>query len=300
MPDPAGDRPRFTVIVPVHGQWALLPGLLTGLSAQEGVSGTFEVLIAADDAPGEVPPLDLPAEFRIVQGPFGGSYAARNAAADQARGDWLVFTDADCRPDRGWLAAQARAVQQAGSSAEDTLLAGPVRMLPPPPGAGAMARFWASYDLLRGIPQERYVSEGFAATANLAIPRSLFDALGGFDARRLSGGDADLCHRARRRGARLHLIAEAILRHPCRDSFAALATKARRVKAGQVRHGSLRDRRIAVLRSLTPPLRQMLRFLRTPAPPGQRMQAIAVLYLLWGVELMELVRLALGAPAERR
>lgn len=288
------------MIVPVHGQWALVPGLLSALAGQTGFQGSFEVLIAADDPAGEIPALALPVFARRIDGPFGGSYAARNAAAAAARGQWLVFTDADCLPDPGWLAALARAARTEDEAGRAGLLAGPVRMLPPPPGTGARARFWASYDLLRGIPQERYVTEGFAATANLAVSAALFRALGGFDAARLSGGDADFCQRAARAGAALRLVPEATLRHPCRASLAALATKARRVKAGQVRHGPLPDRRRALLRSLTPPLRQTLRFLRAPAPAGQRLRAICVLYLLWAVELAELLRLATGARPERR
>src|SRR5690606_4863449 len=150
-----------------------------------------------------------------------GSYAARNLGAAAARGRLLAFTDADCRPAPGWLAAMA----EAATRLPGRLLAGPVRIVAnEPPNA------FEIYDRIRGIPQERYVRQGYATTANLAVPRPVFDALDGFDAARFSGGDADFCRRAGRAGHAVVLVPGAAVAHSARASWAELATKARRVK----------------------------------------------------------------------
>jgi len=141
---------------------------------------------------------------------------------------------------------------------------------------------------------------GYAATANLAVPASVFARLGGFDQTRMSGGDAAFCRRVGAAGVPIALIAGASVAHPARASFDELARKARRVKGGQIRGGSRAFRLSWLLRSLTPPLRAHRRFLFAPYPWAQRRDAIATLYRLWGVELAEIMRLLRGGAPERR
>ena len=152
----------------------------------------------------------------------------------------------------------------------------------------------------RGIPQAAYVARGYAATANLAVPRAVFAALGGFDARRRSGGDADLCRRAGRAGHPLALVEAAVVAHPCRADWALLATKARRIKGGQIAAGPLPRRVAWTLRTLAPPLADSRAYLAAAHPWRQRLVAVAVRFRLWGVELAETARLLAGGPPERR
>lgn len=280
--------PLFSVIVPVYRHWELVPGLLEALAGQS--FRDFEVLLV-DNAPGEPrPTLDLPEAVRVLPCAEPGSYAARNVGVAAARGRVLAFTDADCRPDPGWLAAFAAA------GGPERLLAGPVRMTV----QGEVPNRWEAYDLIRGIPQARYVRLGYAATANLAVPRTVFARLGGFDAGRMSGGDAAFCRRVGAAGVPIRLVEGAVVAHPARAEWEELARKARRVKGGQIRGGSAAFRLSWLVRSLTPPLRAHRRFRAAPWPWAQRRDAIAVLYRLWGVELAEIARLLLGRPPERR
>ena len=283
--------PAVSVIVPVYRQWELVPGLLACLVAQSLGPERFEILLVNNAAPEAAPALALPPNTRILPGPEPGSYAARNAGAAAARGRWLVFTDADCLPDPGWLAALIAALE----ARPDGLAAGPVRMIAPDdPGLSA------AYDLVRGIPQARYIARGYAATANLALGRDVFHALGGFDPARRSGGDAEFCRRAGAAGHALVLVPDAVVAHPCRENWEALATKARRIKGGQISAGPL-PRRIAwSIRTLSPPLRDTLAYLRAPHPARARAAAVAVRWRLWGVELAEMARLLAGGAPERR
>ena len=130
----------------------------------------------------------------------------------------------------------------------------------------ARANAFAAYDLVRGIPQAAYVRRGYAATANLAVPATIFRALGGFDARRFSGGDAAFCRRAGAAGHAITLVPDAVVSHPCRTGWDEIATKARRTKGGQIRGGSLPRRVAWTLRTLSPPLRDTLAYLRAPFP----------------------------------
>lgn len=305
---PAGPD-LLSVIVPVHGgHWDLAPGLLAALAAQSLPAGRFEVLLVNNGGPmprpRPAPPPGAGFALRVFDCPAPGSYAARNFGAARAQGALLAFTDADCAPDPGWL----KALAGAAAAQPGRLLAGPVRMTGPdfqpdlrpdlrpetPPNP------FAAYDRLRGIPQERYVRLGYAATANLAVPAEVFAAQGGFDATRFSGGDAAFCRAVGRAGVGLSLVPAATVGHPVRADWDALRLKARRVKGGQIRGGSLRSRALWFVRSLTPPLRATARFLRADAPWPERRAAIATLYRLWGVELAEIARLLTGGAPERR
>lgn len=305
MIDPGGtdqsvdlNGPRFSVIVPVYRHWALVPELLAALEAQTIGAAAFEILIVDNDPvgglPGPASEIALPGNARLLAERAPGADAARNAAAARARGRSFVFTDADCRPPPHWLAAFAAAEDAAGDGmAEEgeALLAGPIRMTwGTPPSSCEL------FEALRGIPQERYARNGYAATANLAVPAAVFRRLGGFDAGRFSGGDADFCRRA---GLPVRLVPEAVTRHPCRADWADLSRKIRRVKGGQIAAGSRRRRLAWTLRTLTPPVRALARFARAEAPLAYRARAIGVLFALWGVELAETARLLAGGRPER-
>lgn len=281
----------LSVIVPVYRQWAELPALIAALAVQQAPGCAVEILIVDNDPDPSPPRPVLPSGARYLRCAAPGSYAARNAGAAQARGALLAFTDADCRPHPGWLAALCQAARQSPAC----LLAGPVEIaMPPAPND------WEIFDAVRGIPQALFIAHGYAANANLAVPADVFRALGGFDAKRLSGGDAEFCRRAGAAGHPLVLVPDAVVDHPARDSFAALATKARRIKGGQVAAGPLRRRILWTLRSLAPPLRECWHYLRSPRPWRYRRVAMRVRFRLWWVELDELARLLTGRTAPER
>jgi GT2 family glycosyltransferase len=283
--------PLFSVVVPVYRQWDIVPALLADLAVQQP-SGGFEIILV-DNAPGETrPPFLLPATTRIVPCAQPGSYAARNAGAAVATGHWLAFTDADCRPCPDWLAAMAHAL----SRAPETLLAGQIDITH---GTGPANRY-ETYDRIRGIPQARYVRRGYAATANLVVPAALFRQLGGFDAGRFSGGDAEFCRRAGRNGHPLRLVPEALVFHPARARWEDLAAKARRMKGGQIAAGPPSRRLAWCLRTLTPPIRALWRLARADYPWHDRLSASGVLLALWLVELDETAQILMGRPSKRR
>src|SRR5690606_29184931 len=138
------------------------------------------------------------------------------------------------------------------------------------------------YDLVKGIPQGRYVDSGYAATANLMAPRSAVEAVGGFDATRMSGGDAAFCRAAQAKGHGITFAPDAVVRHLARTTWNELATKARRVKGGQMAPETpLRYR----LGTLMPPAPAIARFLAAREHPFRhRIIASLVQLALWGVE----------------
>ncbi|SEG45360.1 glycosyltransferase family 2 protein [Billgrantia desiderata] len=287
--------PLCTIIVPVYEHWNLIPTLLKCLQSQTLNQETFEVLLVDNGSTNFAPPPELPANTRILHCATPGSYAARNQALLAARGEWLIFTDADCLPRAEWLEALMRQADRLKGN--DVVLAGAVEMKP----SGAHPSIYEMYDLVKGIPQAWYVSRGYAVTANLAVPAELARRLGGFEAKRFSGGDSDFVRRAVAEGASLHYVAEAMVEHPARDSWAAIATKARRIKGGQLTAGTSRQRALWLFRTFTPPLLAWYRFLLKSRQPWlYRLMASILQVRLWAVEAHEALRLLFRSRAERR
>jgi glycosyltransferase involved in cell wall biosynthesis len=154
-----------------------------------------------------------------------GSYAARNMGAAQARGQILAFTDAGCLPCAGWLAS----IRDHFAAHPASRVAGPIEMTfkHSPPSLVELV------DARAHLNQDRYVAQGWAATANTAILREAFLALGGFDRRLQSGGDFEFGMRARANGHSIAWCADMVVHHESRYTLHELLKKRRRIRLGQ-------------------------------------------------------------------
>src|SRR5690606_10515150 len=141
-----------------------------------------------------------------------------------------------------------------------------------------------TYELLRGIPQHRYVKNGYGATANLAVSRQTFMHMGGFDVLRFSGSDAEVCRRAATLGGSVRFVRNAVVEHPARAQWAEVVTKTRRIKGAQARTKGLTLARWFCA-TLIQPLRGGFNFMAADAPLSQKLKALMVHWALWPIEL---------------
>jgi GT2 family glycosyltransferase len=206
-----------SVVVPVRDGERALPTLLAALRAQTLSSERFEVLVVDNASRDRTAAVALAHGARVVKEPVPGRGRARNAGVASARADRIAFTDADCVPEPGWLAALTACLDQS------PLAAGPVRLT-----TGAQPSRVERLEALWRFDQERAVREhGWAATANLGIRREAFEAVGGFDlAYRHIGEDVDLCLRARRAGFRLAYCPGAGVAHAAERTLRPLMRRA--------------------------------------------------------------------------
>lgn len=211
------------MVVPVRDDAPRLARCLDALAvACRGVA--CEVVVVDDasrDGSGDVA-RSHPLRPLVVAGTGAGSYAARVAGAAVARGTWLAFTDADCEPDPGWVAAGLRA------GADARVLAGVVRPATPSGRPGA----WERYDRATYLRQEDHVSEGFGATAALWVHRAVWDEVGGFDPTLRSSGDLEWGLRATARGHAPVLVPDLVVTHASRTSARQTWRLHRRLGAG--------------------------------------------------------------------
>ncbi len=96
--------PEFSVIIPAYQAEATIGRCVTALNAQTMPRSRYEIIVVDDGSTDRTAAVALEAGAdRVVTIPHRGPGAARNAGAEVARGDILLFTDADCEPLPDWL-----------------------------------------------------------------------------------------------------------------------------------------------------------------------------------------------------
>lgn len=214
------ERPAVDVVIPVAAPAPAVRALVARLRRLAlGPGDSLTVVDNRDVGAGE------PEVLVAAQVPT--SYFARNRGAERGAAPWLLFLDADvdAPPDLlDRLFDPAPAEQTA-------ILAGAVLDEAPGDGAPPAAR-WAALKASMSQPiAEAYGRWAFAQTANCAVRRAAFEALGGFRDDVRSGGDADLCWRLRAAGWELEGRPAAAVVHRSRRSIRALLRQ-------QARHGA--------------------------------------------------------------
>jgi GT2 family glycosyltransferase len=202
-----------TVITATRDRPDSLRGCLAALAAQHEAAHELEVIVVDDGgrahAEAVVATFSDRLRVRCHRRAGGGPAAARNAGAELAHGDRLVFLDDDCRVMPDWL---ARLEVRCRRDPEALIGGATVNSL-------AEDRYAASRQLLLEYLyarfNERPEAAGFCASNVLAVPAARFRELGGFDVSFTfaAGEDRDLCDRWRRAGWPLVFAADVRVRH---------------------------------------------------------------------------------------
>lgn len=130
------DHCLVSVVIPARNEEALIGDVVRALQRQCSEGSALEILVIDDGSSDRTAEAANAAGARVVQAPSsaaGGNPAmARNHGASIAKGDPLIFLDADCVVTDGWLAAILKA-HEAGA----VVVAGSLDL---PPGLSLTAR----------------------------------------------------------------------------------------------------------------------------------------------------------------
>jgi len=212
-----------------------------------------------------------------------GSYAARNYGVKKANGEILVFTDSDCIPKHDWLANIQDYYEK--YPGEDFILAGNIIVFPRRAGS---ENIYEAYDCILGLPQRHYVNKGYAITANLSLPKTLFETLGGFDESRYSGGDAELTKKAISQNCRIIYLEDMVVYHPARYCYKQFNNKIKRIIGAQLNITTPRIKYLYMFRNLLPPFIELKRIMVSRASSRLKLKALSFLPLLWLIRLRSL------------
>lgn len=230
--------PQISVIIPIYNGEADLPDLLDCLDQQSYPAERVEYLLVDNNSTDQTAKLlssaaqDSPTIRSLSETAIQSAYAARNTGIRAAKGEILVFTDADCRPQSDWL----RHLVQPFINAYDTdtgselrpvgLVAGEVIALP---GHSLLERYADRQAVLSQAHTLAHPFLPYGQTANLAVQRQILDQVGLFRPYLTTGGDADLCWRILQQGHwSIRLAEQAIVQHRHRATFSELRSQWRR------------------------------------------------------------------------
>jgi N-acetylglucosaminyl-diphospho-decaprenol L-rhamnosyltransferase len=109
-----------SVLTIVRGRWSHLANLIAGLNRQKRLPD--ELVIAwMQEAPSPLPETRFPVRSVLVPGDPMPLAAARNRAAEAARGEQLILLDVDCIPAAGLVERYAATTEAAGVRLGDVL-----------------------------------------------------------------------------------------------------------------------------------------------------------------------------------
>jgi glycosyltransferase involved in cell wall biosynthesis len=274
---------RITVVIPTRDR----PGPLAACLGALAVSfpPDAEAVVVSDGGAQDLGPVVAPyagaLRLRLLRVEHGGPAAARNRGLAVARGEIVAFTDDDCRPQPGWLAALA-----AGVCLSPPRAVGGTTCIGPSASVYAEA---AQLVLLLISRHDRALSgrERFLPSNNFAFPAGALIWMGGFDERFRTAEDRELCRRWAQAGFALGRVSGAVVEHDQRLDLKGFVRKFFAYGRGAAKfHGS----------GANPSLRESIRFhLRLPAlvlPELRRRPLASSAAILAHLLLWEIVNLA--------
>ena len=203
--------PFFSIVIPTYNRPERLATCLDSLTKLNYPRDRFEVIVVDD---GSTIPVESAAfkdslNLTIIRQPNTGPAKARNTGAAKARGEFLAFTDDDCKPDPDWLPALAAQF----TKTPDCLIGGKtINELPDNLySTASQSLIDYLYSYYNADPQ----GASFFASNNLALPAAAFRQLGSFDTTfpLAAGEDRELCDRWLHHGYKLFYAPEAQVYH---------------------------------------------------------------------------------------
>jgi len=219
--------PRLSVVVPVYNRAGPLRTLLGALARQEYPRDAFEVIVCDDGSSEAIAPLvadwagELGLSLLYLRQDNAGPGPARNLGLAHSAGPVVVFTDSDCLPEPGWLAAYDRVFRDPTIGlAGGRILFGRARHL-----SGRCINFVAGSSLGGAgatDPGALIHMAFYPRTLNLAVRPHLARAAGGFP-RHSHGEDLEFSYRVGRGGGRTVFVGDAQVVHDERRGLAQVA-----------------------------------------------------------------------------
>lgn len=230
-----------SVVVPAVVPCPGLPTLLRALYTDRARAVGIEQIVVVDNTAKGSPFIAQAVEDLVTTprpGPaltyireaIAGSYRARNTGIRASSGAVLAFLDVDVVPTDSWFDA----VRDAAADRAILRATGPVTQVISVPAGRFLNRCAQLLDLVSGINQRAYSADGWAATANLLVRRSIIEVVGPFNGRLESSGDREFGYRCQNAGYPLTFDERMEVCHEARATLRALVSKAQRVSRGQV------------------------------------------------------------------
>lgn len=176
----ASASPYFSIVIPAYNEETYIGSCLQAIFSSNYDNARYEVIVVDNGSQDQTYKVAFnsggASVLQLVNGNVG---AVRNYGAAQARGQILVFIDADCLMDNDWLNRAERLIKGLPNCA----YGGGVKL---PVNATWIEKFW----LLEKKGQSSLPKQLIGAST--ILPKKVFFDLGGFDVSITSGEDTEL------------------------------------------------------------------------------------------------------------
>ena len=189
------NTPFISIVIPTYNRPERLSDCLKSLTQLEYPRDCFEVVLVDDGSKmsleSVVEPFKHQLEITLLKQKNAGPATARNTGAKQAKGEFLAFTDDDCKPAKDWLKTLAANF----ANKHNCLIGGKtINILADNPFSTASQELINYlYRYYNNNPQKA----NFFVSNNIAVSTKLFHNIGGFDRNfpRAAAEDREFCDR---------------------------------------------------------------------------------------------------------
>jgi len=196
-----------SVIVPARNASSCISGCLSALKNQTYALERYEIIVIDDGSSDKTAEIARSAGAEVITSEPSGPAAARNLGAKHARGEILLFTDADCKPASDWIEKMLKpfedktvmGVKGAYVSVQKELISRFVQV-----------EYEGKYEFM-----SRFREIDFIDTYSAGFRRGIFLSLDGFDASfpGASVEDQEFSFRMSKHGHKMVFAPEAVVGH---------------------------------------------------------------------------------------
>lgn len=196
-----------SVIVPAYNARGTIKQCLEALTGQSYPADSYEVIVVDDGSTDEIKNVVQGYKAQYIRQENQGPAAARNKGVREARGEIILFTDADCVPDANWIREMVKpfgnpevmAVKGAYQTTQKNIVA-----------RFAQAEFEERFEMLK-----KSESIDMVDTYAAGFRRLIFLKLGGFDTSFpvANNEDTELSYRMSKGNYKMVFNPEAIVHH---------------------------------------------------------------------------------------
>jgi len=188
----SGVPPLVSFIIPVRNDKLRLQRCLGSITRNDYPRELVDIIVVDNDSTDGSGTAAREHGATVVKSSGASVAAHRNRGAQAALGTILAFVDADHEIDHRWIATAVEVLSQ-----PDVAAAG--AQYETQPSANWVQQ---NYDSLRSRSDHREDVD-WLGSGNLAVKRSVFDRIGGFNTSLIACEDADLCNRIKTAGHRI-------------------------------------------------------------------------------------------------
>lgn len=212
---------QFSVIIPTYNAQKTLPDLISSLKNQT-YDQPFEIIMVDDCSTDKTVEIARQYHVKILESSQNrGPAVCRNTGVKHARGEFLVFTDSDCRVAENWLmhigrrfsGEELEALMGKLQLPSSTYMGDAISALGFPAGGSI------GFDKIWRVDDHGFTES--LSTCNCALRKDIFNKVGGFDETfpYPGGEDTLLAYTLRNHGFRIKYCPEVIVHHEPRTQF---------------------------------------------------------------------------------